>query len=124
MNNGSIVRELNTINYICDSDNLNKHVFLKSNVDPSEQLPGPPYERIEFLCKEVRGTVNIQIACESDHVIGLQVLFNYNVVLILIVVYRPYDNSSVDQTNVDLDILDYIQDIMDITGSCVPTIIM
>ena len=116
------VKDMNTIKNICDSENLT--CFLKSSVDPSEPLLGRPYEGVGFLCKKIPGTGYKQIVCESDRVIGLQILSKHNVVLTFIGVNMPYDNSSVDQTNLYLDTLDQIQCIMDTTDSCIPTIIM
>ena len=84
---------------------------------------GRPYGGIGFLCKKTKGLTYRILPCESDQIMVLQVIINQKLVLCLLGVYLPYDNSTLIQTEAYIETFDYLQSIIDSLAG-VPIVIL
>ena len=114
-------KDLDKIASIYDQNNY--CTYLKSSIDPMSTLLGRPYGGVGFLCKRMKGVTYRVIPCESDRIMGLQIIADQKVVLCLLGVYLPCNNSTLAQTEVYIENLDYLQSLID---SCeeVPLVIL
>ena len=114
--------DLHTIRSICKDEN--KLCFLKSSIDPTVPLHGRPYGGVGFVCSKGEGIAYNMINCESDRMSCIQILKNGKVVLSILGVYLPYDNSSKEHTELFIDILDNISCILDKYSHEAPLVIV
>ena len=100
------VNELNSISDMCGNDYL---CFLKSSIDPSNDLRGRPYGGTGYLCKKKSNVTYKIIECNNDRLYGLKVLVNQTVALSIIGVYLPFYDSSEGNTELYIDTLVSLQ---------------
>ena len=111
-------KDLNTVRDIFNSHN--KWIYLKSSVDPTEQLIGRPYGGLGFACVKAQGRSYQVLECVSDRVLSLQVTQNNEVVLYLVGVYLP----TRDHTELYLETLACMQELMESVNSSAPIVIL
>ena len=106
---------------MCGNDYL---CFLKSSIDPYDDLRGRPYGGTGFLCKKKSNVAYKIIECNNDRLYGLQVLVNQTVALSIIGVYLPFYDSSEGNTELYIDTLVSLQCVLDECDNQASTIIM
>ena len=119
-------KDIITIVDICAGKNTHlkyKNTHLKSSVDPMSPMLERPYGGIGFLCTKTKGIIYRILPCETDRIMVLQVIINQKVVLCLVGVYLPHDNSTLIQTKAYIETLDYLQSIIDSLAG-VPIVIL
>ena len=113
------VNELNSISDMCGNDYL---CFLKSSIDPYNDLRGRPYGGTGFFKKS--NVAYKIIECNNNRLYGLQVLVNQTVTLSIIGVYLPFYDSSEGNAELYIDTLVSLQCVLDECDNQAPTIIM
>ena len=116
------VNELNSISDMCGNDYL--ICFLKSSIDPYNDLRGRSYGGTGFLCKKKSNVAYKIIECNNDILHGLQVLVNQTVALSIIGVYLLFYDSSEGNTELYIDTLVSLQCVLDECDNQAPTIIL
>ena len=87
-------------------------------------MSGRPHGGVAFICKKKNSVSYKVLNVNSDRVCAIQVINNHNVVCTIIGVYMPYFCDSSEQTELYVDVLDYIQDIVDTYSPDSPLMIM
>ena len=116
------VSEINTIRNIFEEND--KLSYLQSSIDPLSELHGRPHGGTGFICTKKRDVAYKVIDYKSDRLHGLQVIVKGNMVLSVIGVYLPFNDSTLGNTELFIDILENLQCIIDQCDNQAPIIVM
>ena len=97
---------------------------IKSSMDPTDRIMGRPFGGVGFVCKRSSGLVFRAIECQSDRITAIEIFKNGSEILHVIGVYLPYDDHSVQQTELYLETIGKVQCLIDKCNDDIPVIIM
>ena len=89
--------------------------YLKSSVDPEEELLGRPYGGVGFVCKQNPNSDYSMrpVPVNSDRIAVLQLVKDGKVKLSVVGIYLPHFNGSADQVTLYAETLDLLQTTID-----------
>ena len=121
----SLVKD-NSITFVCEhwlrpsemhlvenNDFDNEWTYLKSSIDPTEQLLGRPFGGCGFICQKLDGIVYKPVACKSDRICIIEVISGPKKILTLVGVYLPYDDNNVLTYESYMNVIQEIQGFVD-----------
>ena len=111
-----------TVTDICSETKIWCH--LQSGMDPDVDLSGRPYGGVSFLCRRSEDLAYKVMDPLSKRVLGLHVLNDNKVVLNIIGVYLPCNDSKPETMELYIQCLDQIQSVIDNCANNAPFIIM
>ena len=102
----------------------NKWCYFKSSMKTDEVALGRPYGGVGYICDLLPGVRYHVVECDSDRICCIRVIKNQKILLTLIGVYLPFDNHTVTQTELYIEVLDQIKCLIQDANDSGPTLIM
>lgn len=97
---------------------------LKSSMDPEVIQRGRSYGGVGFICKEKKGVSYRSLDVESDRICALQVVSSQSTIFTVIGVYMPYNNGTSEHTELYVETIEKLQDLIDTYANNSPIMIV
>ena len=114
--------DLNSIQDILDMEGKWSH--MRSSIDPVCYDKGRPFGGLGFICQKKDNISYRVIEEESDRVSAIQILSSESVIALIVGVYLPHHDGTVNQCEMYMDTINKIQGIVDMNEDGVPLLII